>query len=167
VPTRIQVEEFLSDGEDLSAPANYELFVYHGEARAIYYSVPRLGDRPRKRGLFTRDWQPVAADRWRMKGFDPFDDGIPQPRNLTALVETAEKIAAELDFARIDLFNLDGEIYLSEVTLYPSSGFSIWVPRDAVPSARPPGELDERFGALWTVPSIPFWTCVRRGLFRG
>ncbi|MDH3241364.1 MAG: hypothetical protein OEO83_11935 [Alphaproteobacteria bacterium] len=167
VPTRIQVEAFLSAGEDLAPPANYEFFVYHGRVGAIYYSVPPLGGRPRKRGLFTTDWQAIAADRWRMKGFDPFDADIPKPDNLTALVEAAEKIAAELDFARVDLFNLDGAIYLSEVTLYPSSGFSIWVPKDAAPSARPPRDLDERFGALWTLPSLPFWTCVRRGLFGG
>lgn len=167
VPTRIQVEAFLSDGKDLAPPANYELFVYHGRVGAIYYSVPRLGNRPRRRGLFTADWQVIAADRWRVKGFFPFDGDIPKPDNLVALVEAAERIASELDFARVDLFNLDGEIYLSEVTLYPSSGFSIWVPKNAAPSARPPSDLDEQFGALWTLPSLPFWTCVRRGLFGG
>jgi hypothetical protein len=102
-----------------------------------------------------------------MKGFDPIDGEIPEPESLPAMVEAAEKIAAELDFARVDLFNIEGEIYLSEVTLYPNSGYSTWVPKDSAPSVRPPSDLDQQFGALWTLPSLPLKTCIRRGLFGG
>lgn len=165
VPTRIMIEAFLSDGDDLAPPPTYEFFVYQGRVQAIYYSVPRLGGRPRKRGLFTTDWQTIAADRWRMKGFDPIDADVPRPATLGTMIDAAERIAGEVDYARVDLYTLGGEVYLGEVTLYPHSGYSTWVPKGNTTGLLPPEELDAHFGAMWRLPEIPFWTCVRRGLF--
>ena len=60
----------------------------------------------------------------------------------TAYDRACEKLAADLDYARIDLYNLDGKIYFGEITIYPDSGLA----------AFEPPEWDRRWGELWTLP---------------
>ena len=38
------------------------------------------------------------------------------------MLEIAEKLAALFDYVRVDLFNIDGQNYFSELTHYPFSG---------------------------------------------
>lgn len=166
VESRILIEEFLCDGANLTPPPNYELFVFNGRVGSIYFSTGRLSSRPRARCLYTSDWEKLPVDRWRMKGFDSFDGAEPRPKNLDAMIDAAERISAEVDYARVDMYNLNGEIYLGEVTPYPNSGLSMWVAKNADLSGQPPREMDDQFGDLWKLPSIPYWTLIRRGLLK-
>ena len=38
------------------------------------------------------------------------------------MVTAAEQLAAQFDYIRCDLYDVDGEIYFSELTVYPLSG---------------------------------------------
>jgi hypothetical protein len=40
----------------------------------------------------------------------------------------AELLSEKMDFARVDLYNVDGRIVFSEVTNYPAAGSSLWLP---------------------------------------
>lgn len=59
------------------------------------------------------------------------------------MLDSAEKIARDFDFARIDFYEIAGEPKFGEVTFYPGSGLD---PFD-------PPELDIVIGALWLAGS--------------
>lgn len=164
VESKILIEEFLSDGANLTPPPNYDVFVFNGRAGCVYFSTGRYSSRAPAHCLYSADWEKLPVNRWRERGFVPLDGTAPKPNNLDVMIDAAEKIAAEIDFARVDFYNLDGEVYLGEVSLYPNSGLTMWVAEDADMSGRPPRSVDDQFGALWELPSIPFGICVRRGL---
>lgn len=58
------------------------------------------------------------------------------------MIELAEKLGAETDFVRVDLYHVDGRIVFGELTSFPAGGDS---PFD-------PEYFDGEFGAHWTVP---------------
>lgn len=57
------------------------------------------------------------------------------------MVSISEKLAASLDFLRIDLYNVDGEIYFGEFTLYPASGMYRYEPVD----------FERKLGECWNL----------------
>ena len=45
------------------------------------------------------------------------------PKNLSEMVSIARKIAKNLPFARVDLYNINEKILFGEITFFPTSGF--------------------------------------------
>ena len=41
------------------------------------------------------------------------------------MLKIAEKLSQGIKFLRVDLYNVNGNIYFSEFTFYPSSGFDL------------------------------------------
>lgn len=53
------------------------------------------------------------------------------PKNLTEMINAAEKLSEDFPFVRVDLYNIDGKIYFGELTFYPGSGYSGFIPDSA------------------------------------
>ena len=58
----------------------------------------------------------------RTQFLHPPGDLVPAPANLAEMIDSAERIAGDLDFIRVDLYNVGGEIYLGEAAAYPGGG---------------------------------------------
>jgi hypothetical protein len=58
------------------------------------------------------------------------------------MLELAERLAAGLNFVRVDLFNIAGDITFGELTFYPGNGMLRFVPP----------EYDRYFGDQLTLP---------------
>lgn len=122
-------------GAPNDVPADYKMFVFHGSVELIQVDRGRFGEQTRN--LYTREWEPLPFTyTWRMGPVDP------PPQNLLRMVEIAAKVGAQLDFVRVDLFNVEGEIFFGETTVYPAAGLSHW-----------PRTLDESIGRHWHLPS--------------
>ena len=77
------------------------------------------------------------------------DVDILKPKNLDKMIEIARELSKDFFFARIDLYNIDGQIYFGEITLSPNSGFD--------PDIK--YETDLRFGEKL---KIPYWNDIDR-----
>ena len=65
------------------------------------------------------DWKPLPFQR----SDNPPVENLPKkPKQLNEMVEMAEGLASGKKFVRIDYYLVDGKIYFSEFTLYPTSG---------------------------------------------
>ena len=53
---------------------------------------------------------------------------IEKPKNFEKMLTLAEKLSKPFDYIRVDLYNLDGKIFIGELTHYPGSGMSIYDP---------------------------------------
>ena len=125
------VEEFLGSGEP---PADHKFLVFGGRVELVQVDTDRFGDRRRR--LYTRDWTPVDVD----EDVAPGPVG-PPPAELPRMLAVAEELGAAFDFIRVDLYEVGGAVWFSELTPYPGGGLDRFDPA-----------LDSSLGALWQLP---------------
>ncbi|MFO7571619.1 MAG: ATP-grasp fold amidoligase family protein, partial [Gaiellaceae bacterium] len=65
-----------------------------------------------------------------------------RPANLPEMVELAERLAAPLDFLRVDFFVVGSRVVVGELTSYPGAGASLVDPE----------EFDLELGSWWSQP---------------
>ena len=55
---------------------------------------------------------------------------LKMPSNIGEMTNKAEQIASSINnaFVRIDLYNINGQIYFGEITFYPASGVGKFEP---------------------------------------
>jgi hypothetical protein len=135
VPRRILVEELLG-GVDGGVPDDYKFFVFHGRCAVVQVDAGRFGRRAQD--FFEPDWRHLP-----LSGGPPWADPAPaRPVCLTEMIQLAERLGADTDFVRVDLYDVDGRVVFGELTSFPAGGDS---PFD-------PESFDEEFGRPWTVP---------------
>ena len=132
ITPRIMVEEFIDDGSG-SAPMDYKFFTFHGKVHLIQIDGFRFTHH--RCALYDREWRDTGA---RVQ-LDPFEEPIRKPPNLALMLQTAEKLGAELDFVRVDLYDVGSRIYFGEMTATPGGGFARFNPPT----------MDEHLGSLW------------------
>lgn len=64
---------------------------------------------------------------------------IEPPENINEMFDISMRLAGELDYVRVDLYNVSGRIYFGELTLGHGSGLERFTPR----------KFDHLVGALW------------------
>jgi TupA-like ATPgrasp len=136
IPRKILVEEMIVD-ENGQMPDDYRFYVYHGRALYIQVDYDRFTDH--RRQVFDRSWQRLPME-YKYPGSDVV---IPVPAMLAELIDVAEKIGEEFDFARVDLYATFNGVKFGEVTFYPAAGLGDFRPVD----------WDARFGEPWQLPT--------------
>lgn len=135
MPRRVIVEELLADA-DGAIPDDYKFFVFHGKCAFIQVDAGRFGRRTQD--FFRPNWQHVP-----LSGGPPWADREPaKPSRLSEMIDVAERLGADTDFVRVDLYDVDGRVVFGELTSFPAGGDS---PFD-------PESFNEEFGLQWTVP---------------
>jgi hypothetical protein len=135
VPRRILVEEHLA-AADGGIPDDYKLFVYHGRCHYIQVDSGRFGHRTQD--FYTPDWEHVG-----LSGGPPWaSPAHGRPGRLAEMVDVAQRLGADTDFVRVDLYCLPDRIVVGELTSYPAGGDSPFRPQ----------WYDEVFGRPWRVP---------------
>ena len=145
VKPRIIAEKFMSDGrtEEMGL-TDFKFFCFNGKPEFIYIS----------HGLENHDLAGISF--YDLKGnklpFKRMDykeipgEQFPLPNNFDEMVNVAEKLAIEVQnpFVRVDLYEIEGNIYFSEITFFPCSGF---IPFD-------PCSVDKELGKLIDLTQI-------------
>lgn len=131
LPRRAVVERFI--GSDGVPPSDYKFFVFHGKVGMVVVDQDRFSAHTST--LLHPDWYAFAVEGT----FDVADDLPAQPPNYAKMIELAERLAADFEFARIDLYNVDGRIFFGEITHYPGGGLVRLRPR----------AFDRALGELW------------------
>lgn len=117
---KVICEELLLDNEG-NLPVDYKISCFNGKADNIMVCTGRFSKDGVKYYFFDKDWNFLRYN----KGDEnlPKDFTLQRPKNLEEMIIIAEKLADDLYYARIDLYNIEGRIYFSEITLCPNSGF--------------------------------------------
>ncbi len=135
VPRRVIVEELLTDA-DGAIPDDYKFFVFHGRCAYVQVDGGRFGRRTQD--FFRPDWEHLP-----LRGGPPWATPRPgKPPQLAEMIGIAERLGAETDFVRVDLYYVGGRVVFGELTSFPAAGDS---PFD-------PEYFNEEFGRHWTVP---------------
>lgn len=109
----IVIEEFLEQ-EGKKYLDDYKLYVCNGKVK-FSLVVNERGSKTQQRTFVDADWNVLPVQR-----AGKFSSDAPEkPDNYEKMVEIAEELCKEVPFARVDFYNLDGKIYVGEMTFTP------------------------------------------------
>lgn len=123
VPKRILAEKLMVD-ESGTELKDYKFFCFDGEVKMLY----------------------VASERGKATKFDffdlnfkhlPFRQSYPisqktllKPKNFDKMVEVARQLSQGFRHVRVDLYNVNGEIYFGELTFFNNAGLLPFQPHE-------------------------------------
>lgn len=137
VKPRIIAEEFIeTPNNELS---DYKFFCFNGIPHFLFVGTERqkAGEEV-KFDFFDSDFIHLAVKN----GHENSNRPIPKPKNFDQMLNIASKLSEGIPNVRIDLYNVDGQIYFGEITLFHFGGF--------VPFS--PDEWDYKFGQMLELP---------------
>lgn len=104
-------------------PFDYKFHCFNGKVEVIQVDIDRFTDH--KRNLYDVHWNllPFTWSLWKdNQPLWPNGNAVDKPLLLSKMIELSEKLAASFVYVRIDLYDLDGEIYFGEITFHHGSG---------------------------------------------
>ena len=137
-------EMLLEDGQ----PIRQEYKFHVSGGRIAYVFVTRRDDSGKHFCHLARDGQLASVQK---NGASTRGEII-VPATFDRLAAIAERLGASFDYMRCDFYERDGEIFFSELTPYPQSGFSSGIPY-----------LDDLRGSQWDLRKSWFLTNPQRG----
>jgi hypothetical protein len=102
---------------------DYRFFVFNGKISII--CIDR-GLKDKMRNIYDENFKKLDLTiKYPNYNFE-FDE----PKNFDEMKDIARKIGSLFDFVRVDLYNVDGNIYFGETTHYPGSGAQKFNPKE-------------------------------------
>ena len=120
IAPRLFAEQLLIENGALVSP-NYRFYVAGGRCFYVYALYPPDPGEELE-AAFDRDGRPraVLMDTGKM------GTALERPADWQRMVETAERMGAEFDLVRVDLYAFAGAIWFSEFTFYSVAGYA-WI----------------------------------------
>lgn len=113
IKPRIMIEEYLRC-QDGGGPLDYRFWCFGGVPEVIQVDNHAHDMNP----FFDAQWN--LLDLYYRELADR--SFLPKPVNFDQMYEIASRLSAGFDFVRVDLYNIDGNIYFGEFTLTPTGG---------------------------------------------
>lgn len=136
VPRKIIGELFLDDGSGTEL-MDYKLFCFDGKFKLLLV----CSDRHTK---LSNDWYDCNLKHLPcINGPKNRNKPIVLSPKMDEMIKLAEKLSKGIPQARIDFYDLNGKIYFGEITLFESSGFAPFKPK----------QFDRIFGDLIKLPT--------------
>ena len=134
------IAELYMEDEKTKELRDYKFYCFNGKVNCVLICLARKSGKPQFY-FFDRKWN---LKRYNLAGKNASNNfTIQKPDNIDEMFALAEKLAdkIKIPFVRIDLYNVNSNIYFSEFTFYPDSGMD----RHRLP------EIDKYFGSLFDV----------------
>lgn len=108
-------EKYLED--DIT---DYKFFCFHGKPKFLYVSSG-LGEKK----CVKMQYYDLNLNSLNVKREGYISDTNPKlkkPKNFSKMIEIATRLSEDFPFVRVDLYNIDGKVYFSELTFVPTGG---------------------------------------------
>jgi len=113
IPPQVLVEELLEDG-DPAGPLDYRFYCFDGVPEVIQVDNNDHSINP----FYDRQWKPLEL-HYRTNARKV---SIARPANLEQMLTIASTLSTGIDFVRVDLYNIHGQIRFGEMTFTPRGG---------------------------------------------
>lgn len=124
--SRIIVEELLEDDRNADGSIeDYKIMCFGGKFKCLWVDKNRYSNH--HRGFWDKDLKflpHVYSDH------ETFSEPPLLPCNIKEMISIAEHLSEDFPYARVDLYNIKGEIYFGEITFYPWSGYVKFTPKE-------------------------------------
>ncbi|MCM1139121.1 MAG: glycosyl transferase [Ruminococcus flavefaciens] len=134
VEKKIIIEEMLplDNKGDLT---DYKFFCFNGLVDCVMICIERNISGV-KYFYFDKDWKLLKINTYSKYATTDFT--LPKPHNFKKMIELASILSRGFPFVRVDLYNVNGNIYFGEFTFFHDAGFC----KNLLP------EAENRFGKL-------------------
>lgn len=129
---RLLAEELLLE-HDGRLPSDFKFFMFSGEIGMLWVDIDRFGQH--RRAIFDGHLDRIP---YRFRGVRD-DHDFRLPAAIDAMRDVARRLAVDIDFVRVDLYNIQDRILVGETTFTPGAGVIL---------VNSP-ELDLEYGARW------------------
>lgn len=123
IEPRIICEAYLGD-EEGTPPMDYKFFCFDGVPRVVAVDYDRFKNH--KRNIYDMDWNFMDC---RINFMNDREHIIEKPKNFDYMKTVAIALSADFPHVRVDLYEVDGRVYFSELTFYNGSGMSRLLPK--------------------------------------
>lgn len=140
VKRMIYAEQFMVDesGYELK---DYKFFCFNGEPKMLFVATDRGKEGEEvKFDFFDLDWKHLPF----VNGHPHAKREIPRPKALDEMLSLSRKLAEGIPHVRVDLYDINGQVYFGEMTFFHFSGL---VPFE-------PDEWDYTIGAWLALPPV-------------
>ena len=117
IKPRILAEEFLAD-KDGNAVSDFKFFCFNGTPRAVCICKDRFGEGGLLLNYYDMQWNPLPFRKIHTQQGEP----IERPATLEEMSRICKILSEDFLFVRLDLYDVQGRIYMGEMTFYPDSG---------------------------------------------
>lgn len=122
IKPKLLVEKVIRDHEG-GLPLDYKFMCFDGEPKLLFLDLGVINpdhsynhDYPRN--IYDMDFHLLPVYETRPNADYP----VQKPENFERMVEIARKLSQPFPFCRVDLYNVDGQIYFGEITFYHGGG---------------------------------------------
>jgi len=124
IPPKIIAERFISNNND--ELVDYRVMCFSGKPYSVWVEVGS-GTANHYRDIYDLDWilQPVLVNCPNL------EEQKPRPQHYELMLEMARTISEGFSHARVDFYEVDGKLYVGEITFTPQSGRGVWDPPEA------------------------------------
>ena len=119
VKPQIIAEQFISS-KDNSELVDYKFYCFDGKPRYFMYSLGEASHNPKNHKF---DMKMKSIDYLFKKDSTIKESEVQLPVNIDEMISIVNRLAIDRAHVRIDLFNVDGDIYFGEYTFYSGAGF--------------------------------------------
>lgn len=113
---------------------DYKFICFDGKPYYCWVDVNRF--KCHKRNIYDINWN---LQNFNIN-YESSDICIPKPKKFNEMVEIVKKLSKGFDHVRVDLYEVDEDIYFGEMTFTTANGFAIISPE----------EYNNKLGNLWT-----------------
>ena len=139
---QVFVEEFLDFKG--TVPDDYKMFVYHGKVEFIQLDTGRFNGH--HRNMYDANWTDLNIDFSHPRK----QPSPPKPDCFDTMIKAAEQIGQYFTFVRVDFYQLDGQVYFGELTIYPGAGYEVFERRKGAST-----DIDLLLGKPWDITQTP------------
>lgn len=116
IKKKIIIEEYLAD--DI---ATYKFYCFNGIPKLLYISYN--GEHGEKDFYVTYYDLALNELPYKLYPHEQKHGEILKPLNYDLMIDYAKRLSSDFPFVRVDLYNVNGKIYISELTFFPTGGF--------------------------------------------
>ena len=126
VQPRIIAEEYMED-EKGKGLKDYKFYCFNGIPKYLYVSQGLNDHKTARVSFITMDWEKAPFGR---SDYPEFEILPQKPNKFDEMVNIAKTLSQGNPFLRVDLYEINNEVYFSELTLFPCGGLMPFVPNE-------------------------------------
>ncbi len=121
----IMIEEYMEDKKYKELP-DYKIYCFNGEPKIIDVCTNR----------YSKDnmCETYMDENWNYLGFlsagHDSNPNIMKPKNFNLMINLAKQLSKGFKFIRVDLYEINGQVYFGELTFYSANGFEEFEPEE-------------------------------------
>lgn len=117
-------EEFLADA-NASELCDYKVHCFNGVPKLVLVCKDRHSETGLTEDFFTEEWEHLAL---RRPAHPNSKETIQRPEQLEEMMSLSRELSKDFPFVRVDWYISNDRLYFGELTFFPASGMSPFVP---------------------------------------